>query len=386
MGTQRLTTIRWSATLILLAAFLGLTSLAGAQTYVRCSGTPGPGEYSTIQAALNATPRSGGIITVDGACHENVSIDAYNNLTIQGGTAGGSIVDAGPSDLGAVISLNVSSGVQLKQLTLQGAAGGNTVLVILDSYVSLTDSMVQGAVDSDGIDVYGRSDLSIRRTTIQNNGGNVDGAGLSVADTSSASLAGAGSIVQNNYFGVWVGGNAIVSINNGAQVLNNSLGVMVWGAQLVMNGPAVIRGNTINGIRLLHAIGRLQGNASQQGAIIEQNGGATVCCLVSAGIDATDGSHLDISWGHVANNNAPGIYLQDSSTARIYGGTISGNSGGGVQVTNLSVALLGPQPLNISANPGGDLVCTDFSIAYGDSSGVAKMKCANFKKMAFPYP
>lgn len=83
--------------------------------------------------------------------------------------------------------------------------------------------------------------------------------------------------------------------------------------------------------------------------------------------------------GLVTNNSAPGILVQDDSSATVVAQSpisITQNPIG-ISVINASTVELAAAP-SVTGNANGDLVCGAFSVAYGDASGVGRLNCSTF--------
>ncbi len=163
------------------------------------------------------------------------------------------------------------------------------------------------------------------------------------------------------------------------------------GGSLSINGPALIQGNTRNGVVLAGAAGGISASGlGPAGPTIQGNGsGPFVCCVLAAGINVVTGSRLQFRSGLVTDNFAPGLLVHDNSVVRIFGPGLAGqtvritNNPVGVEVTNLSTAALFLGPI-ISGNTGPDLSCSPESVAYGDGSGVGRINCPGFKVQPLP--
>jgi hypothetical protein len=352
------------------------------------------------------------------------------------GTAGAALVDPGgsPASFGAVLEIDNSQNITVQDLTIQVASRTIdfqiAVVSISASNVTFRTVRIEGAGPSDGIDIlqstvrlFGATvvennndgeglgegifvqgpdaNLTLRRDpagncpVIQGNGGDgifVNGSGAHVGIPASNGCA----TIQNNggtgifaSQGATVGLSALQATPGTVQVLNNTYGVIATlGSQLNVNGPVLIQGNTVIGLRLRTAFGSL-GSAADgaAGPTIRQNGSASSnpstvpCCAPPAAISLSNNATLDISAALVTGNSAPGLLVQDNSSVRLIGFSpiVITQNLVGISVTNTSTAALFLVP-SVAGNAGFDLVCGPESVAYGDLSGVGKTSCQQFKQ------
>lgn len=419
-----------------LAALLGLAAPARAST-VGCAGAAGgPFDFTSLGAALSAGPLTNLTITVSGVCTEAVVIGGAQNLQIIG-TPGSALADPGGStpNFGAVLEIDNSQGVVVQTLTIRLAArpasNGIPGIAVSGSFVTLIQCQIEGAAGSDGIDIFGpNATVRVRGGKIENNNDG-QGAGEGIAlfgpfaavglgrDASGncpliqgngdngivvsnlSSVAGGCATIQNNGaggFGQGIGiaafGDSTISLvvsqgsHNAIQVLNNgTYGVAaVTGSHLGIDGPVLIQGNSLGGVRVRNAGGQI-GSAPDgpAGPTIQQNGTSTSspCCALPAGISVASNAQLDITAVLVTNNSAPGVLVQDDSSVRIIGPLTINQNPIGVQVINASTAALFFAP-TITGNTTIDVVCGPDSVAYGDTSAVGKISCPQFKPQANP--
>jgi hypothetical protein len=410
--------------------FLGLAlpAHAGVSVTVGCAGASGgPFDFASLGAALGAITGNGDTITVSGTCTEYVVVNGVRNLRING-TPGAKLVDPGaadPSSLGFDAVLEIAdSSVFVGLLTIQVASrspdtavpvvfvegSGNVTLV------TFRNCTIEGAGASDGIRIFGLSNVFVRGATVieNNNDGQGNGEGIFVDGTSSLDVVPAGAppecpVIQGNGdAGILVGAGASARVRRCATIENNAIGILASGGSIVIRkpqatpgaiviqgnaigvnannggslsieGPVLIQNNTLDGVRLRSATGTLGGPT------IQQNGaGPMICCALPAGVSVAQSSHLELFSGLVTNNFAPGLLVQDDSTVRIAGSRVQiTNNPVGVAVTNLSTAALFLGPV-ISGNRGPDLSCSRDSVAYGDRSGVGRINCPGFKVQPLP--
>jgi hypothetical protein len=423
---------------VLVLMFASVSPAHGSNVSVGCTGAAGVSDFSRISDAVAANPGGNVNIFVSGVCTEAVLFVGVENVQLIG-MPGAALVDpGGVPAFGAVLEIDDSHNINIQTLTIQVAARGLDsqipVVAISNSTVDFRSARLEGAGPSDGIDIFQSNVRLFGATVIENNNdGQGDGEGVFVQGPSSnlllrrdpagncpliqnngdsgIMLTGSGAhvgingmfacaTIQNNGTGIWALQGATINLTsfqaspNPIQVLNNTIGVVaVVGAQLGINGPVLIQGNTIAGIRLRNAHGGL-GTAPDgvAGPIIQQNGTApsvissSFCCVLPAGISVSNNADLDLAAGTVINNSAPGLLIQDNSSTRVIGslGTLSiSQNPVGISVTNVSSVALFLAP-SVSGNATFDVSCGPDSVAYGDLSAVGKTSCQQFKSLPNP--
>jgi hypothetical protein len=423
-------TIRGLASATLLALFLLPAGSRAANVTVGCPGAAGgPFDYSSLTAALSAFPLTNVTITVSGTCTEAVVINGAQNLQIIS-TPGAGLVDPGgsPANFGAVMEIDNSQNVIVQGLSIEVASRtiDNAIPVILvqTSDVRIVQDRIEGAGASDGIDMFEATVRLIGATTIENNNDGLgDGEGVFLQGPNAALIllgdasgncpliqgngdsgifsGGGGTTVrapggrgcatiQNNFSGIDgnLGATIVLNVlqaNPGAvKLLNNSFGLVATnGTHFNLEGPVLIQGNAVDGVRLRNAFGSLTGSDGTAGPVVQQNGTSLnpPCCAPAAGISLANNATLDLTGGQVTNNAAPGVIAQDNSSVRLIGQlnqlSISKNPIG-VEVTDASSAAFFMAP-SISGNSSADVVCGPDAVAHGDLSAAGKLNCPQFR-------
>lgn len=409
---------------LLFAVCFLVTSAFGDNVSVGCPGGT-PGNYPSLTAALAAVSHNGDTITVSGTCTELVGVYGFNNLTILG-TAGAAVIEpAGDNPQGDVVDLANSQNVVIQALKIQAAPHtvdtAIPVVGITNSSVTFRDSTIEGNSETDGVDIFPTSSVSLIAGTVVEN--NPDGIGVYASGSGSAVIVrratgpGCPSIL-NNGDGLTADNNATIDVrqcatisgnlNNSAliasnggtvdvrnpqstpgsiQITNNAVGVLaVQGSRLVVRGPALIQGNSLDGIRVRSSsfgeIGPTAGGPA--GPNITQNGaGGFACCAAAAGVSLAVNATMEMNGASIYNNSGPGIHMTDNASARIFGPvSVTGNQGG-VVLQNSSTALLYFAP-SLSGNSSSDLSCTSDSRAYGDGTAIGRINCSGFQAQTNP--
>ncbi len=409
------TSVKACLCFVIILAFLTLNA---AGSTVGCAGASGTFDFNSLNAAVAAANPSVDIIFVSGTCTELVGIYGRQNLTIAGNPGATLAEPLGDNFQGDVLDIWDASNLSISGLRIQ--ANSHTpdtyisVVGVGNSSVSFVNIVIEGSTQTDGIDIYPSSNVTLQGGTVENN---PDGVGVYATGSGTAINLRRGPgltcpTIQNNTEGVYADTNASItirqcaiiknnsdigvaglsgasasvvgtpSIPSGIQILNNNFGILVAnGGTLTLNGPVLVQGNAYDGIRLRAARGAMGGTV---GPTISQNGFATqVCCVPTAGVTLTQGATMDFTAGSITGNSAPGVHITDNSSVRMIANAplqITGNHSG-VVVQNSSVAFL-YQPV-ISGN-GSDLSCTSDSRAYGDGSLVGRINCPGFKSESNP--
>jgi hypothetical protein len=181
----------------------------------------------TIGAAIakisKHTPLGPNLITVTGACHENVSINSLDNLTLQAGKAGASISDASGGTLDTVV-VDDAQRFGMNGFTINGSLNcadnavcrtqGNTIqnsqvgwgIRYSRSHGDSTQDVIQNS-NGNGLQIVNDSRVVLIDDTVQNNAGN----GAVVADAAFLILANSltTTTITNN------GGNGVVARDHG---------------------------------------------------------------------------------------------------------------------------------------------------------------------------
>jgi hypothetical protein len=206
---------------------------------------------STVQDALdNAAPGGRLVVTVVGACAENIFIER-DRVTIQGqsaqdrGTLAGVAPSVGNEGFESVVNVDGARGIRIQFMNIQGFAGqgGNHGVLVSDNgSVTIDDSTIENnarhgvfLVESSNVDLFGGS-------VVQNNGED----GVLVFENSHFDAVGA--TIQNN------GGSGVAAVISSSATFDTSTvsgnaqcGVFVGEASSgrMFNGNTISSGNSI---------------------------------------------------------------------------------------------------------------------------------------------
>jgi hypothetical protein len=271
--------------LIVVGTVAAADSLA-ANVTVRCGGA-GEDAFPSITAALaHLEARGPNVVTVHGACQENLSIVYFNRLTLNA-AAGASISDAS-GGVNSVIAITDSQTVVFNGFTINGA-----VVCQIASTCGFSGNTFQNS-PRDGIQLQSHSYALFNGDQIVNS----TGRGLLIAG---------GSIVDAT--AITVTGNGLTSASAGIR--------LVQSAVLLLNA-STIANNGLDGIRVTdHSSLHTTDN--------------TVTGNFDSGIGIESGSEARFSTGVTGNvisgNGNYGVFIADLSLGNneTAGNTISGN-------------------------------------------------------------
>jgi hypothetical protein len=284
--------------LAMAACALLIPAAAGAAKPVEVDCSSPKAKIKTIKDGLAQLPTIGpSTLLVSGICHESVSIENRQYLTVQGNPT--ATIDGGTDIESVMISTSNSREIMLTNLTVTG--GGQGVFCGGGDLCRMSNVTVENSLGV-GVGVGVFAVFTILHSTIQNNAG----PGVWLSGGSSVSLI--ASNVQGN-------GDNGITVRAGAMLRASSDGADP-------NIPTVIQNNAANGIdaSLLH--------------------GTVVL------VDST-----------VSRNGWDGVILGGGSVAEFERPTITGNAGHGVRIGSLSLAAFNSGPVLVNNNANPDVVC-----------------------------
>jgi parallel beta-helix repeat protein len=318
-------------------------------------------------------------IIVRGTCTESVVI-ARDDLVLQGGTLVGADPNAptvtvraiGVTISGMTIS-GGSNGVSARRQSEVGILGGtiqNTAshaVRAINAAVRIRNVGAQACVienaGGNGVSAEMASSVNVSGCQIQNNAA----AGI-YAQSNSAIDASGNTIAGNRSSGVFLefGSSGIV---NGNTITNNSPnGVFLFGSAHANMNANTITGSEANGLGMDRSdvegfdnvisgskASGVAATASQLalwGGSITGNGGD--------GMDLSFGSYLLLDGTDVSGNALSGVALQMNSTAKIMGATVSNNVRSGIYLSLSSKLFMSAPATTATGNGSGfGLKCAD---------------------------
>ena len=386
---------------VLSCVFLGTFPLLAPATDVAVNC---PGDSLNDAVAL-LDPVGPHTITVTGTCEEIVNIISLERVTIQA-PEGQTATIAPPA--GIALRIVNSRDINLVRLTITGARRG--IQLERASSVFLSGCTVENNATY-GIQVLDGSHLTMESSTVQDTG----------------------------FRGINVEGGTI-TINGNVQILRNSIGLRLSGAQGTLIGPAadagnLIADNTLAGLVVNYASSltlggknTIQNNgeigiqlAAGSGALLygqvdefnnplmpviegHTRGGITLFASASAyiagpleirnnggigspdqaGVYVSDGSSVYIFEGvRITNNLAPGILAEPTGTVELFQTTVSNNTGGGVKLLRMSMGKFDGGN-TVRGNGGADVSCDGTSLVAGDLTGVGSFDCRRIERALGP--
>jgi uncharacterized repeat protein (TIGR01451 family) len=309
-----------------------LMDCAGAATLIV------PGDYSTIQAAINAASTGDTILVNSGTYYENV--DVNKQLTLRG--VGSPVVDAGGSGNAIILS---ADGCILEGFVARNSAPGNYEIGVMSSYNTITGNTATGngygiflysycnnntitgntATGNSYFGIYLSSDCN--SNTITGNTATDNGYGIFLTSSSGNTLSGNTATGNTNY--------AISLISSSGNTLSGNTAIVIY---LYSSSGNTLSGNTATVISLYSSSGNtLLGNtatsislsSSSNSNTLSGNTATLISLSTFSNSNTLSGNTASISLsssrgntlsGNIATGNVYGIFLSISS-----GNTLSGN-------------------------------------------------------------
>ena len=187
------------------------------------------------------------VLLISGTCHENVVIQSFDKVTLQGNPT--ATIDGGSDPNVSTVFIADSRNVQLTSLTITG--GGDGLDCVQKSYCLLTQVTVQNA-QANGIRV-GASRTALLETVIQNNGAE----GMDI-NSASVGVVG-GSVTGNGTAGISVRNGGILGVASDdpapyANIENNlGPGIVALSHSTVSLNGVNITGNSGDGVTIQNA-------------------------------------------------------------------------------------------------------------------------------------
>ncbi|MEK7413760.1 MAG: right-handed parallel beta-helix repeat-containing protein, partial [Planctomycetota bacterium] len=280
----------------------------------------GAKKSNSITAALGALNKHGpNTILITGTCNEALSIDGYDHLTLLGNPTA-TISDPTPSQSPededtTVVLIFDSDRVVLQGITINGGATGIACQGF--SVCWLQDVHVHGTFGI-AVQFIRSSGFLFDDTVIEDN----VGFGLSALSGSNVSLGPRNSnvapTIQRNETGAFVGDNSHVQFTGSSVQDNSGVGIqVVRGSNVRVLGP--VTGNGAEGVILVGSTARIAG--------------ATITGNTGNGVVVANLSYANFSGGNTINGNDT-LDVNCSSTTAVTQGTGNANNLGGGGTTN----------------------------------------------------
>jgi parallel beta-helix repeat protein len=342
-----------------------------------------PGQYASIQAAINAASPGDTIQVGPGTYHERLNIMKALEIVSTGGAAatvidgdrlgdvvcfdqvptstlarfsGFTITDGGnaPAGRGGGVTINLVNGLTIENciISANSANDGAGILITGHSVCTIQNNQITGNTAARwgaGICVSDQSPAAILNNQILNNNVSQYGGGILVAAQSSPTIQGntiSGNTALGEPFGPLAGpggGGICVSNSSTPQILDNTItgnqaSHAGGGIELLGGAVATISGNSIRtnqapfggGIHVETGanVTTISGNTISENVSVQDPDHAGSGC--GAGISVFLYSQPVITGNTIANNTASlygaGIVLSEESNSTISGNQISGNA------------------------------------------------------------
>lgn len=325
-------------------------------------------------------------ILLQGTCNEYVTIDGFENLTING-QSGATIQPSAapaPGNVTSVVSITGSRGVTISGIAVHSlpsvfagiaiGKGSNQILiqnvntdgsagvVVYEEcqawLVNVNTNLTSGFA---ALWVFDKSDVHIVGGSLQKPSSGGFNAGLFIG---SGHVTMEGMTIRDMQQGININGSGSVDLNN--------FGLLPSGSDVVIDNPS---GTNFNGVIVSEGSSLNLGNVNLRINNAGQPWGGT-----TGGVLVTDDSVLSAGPSLiVTNSQGQGLVVTNNSHATLAGSTITGGLHGGIVVANLSTADNGFGSLTTVSGNGTDLFCDSNSFITGavNLTGVSTVNCGN---------
>jgi len=291
------------ALLVFLSALVvTITILPKAIATTHYVGGAGPGNYTTIQAAVDGANPGDNVYVYDGTYYENVVVS--EPLSLFGENTSTTVVDGGES---GVVILVTSDWVNITGLTARkGGSGFYDAGLRLDEVENCHIAHNIFSESTSGILVYGYS----HHIVIENN-----------------------TVLSNYRDGIALGASENVTLRNNTLKYN---GIFIWGSQLehwnthsiddtnTVSGRAVYYWKNVTGGQIPPGAGQVLLVNSSNVEIRDQN-----LTVGTAGVIIGHSSNISVVGNNASSNTRSGIYVWSSNLIAISNNTLSGNGQAG---------------------------------------------------------
>ncbi len=325
--------------IVFLVALFSFAVLASAKTINV------PGDFSTIQAALNAASDGDVIAVAAGSYFESLTVT--KSVSIEGVNKETTVLDgsSGRSRQLPAVLVRGTKSVTLKGFTIQGGRRG--VTVEQSTNVTIENNKIQRNARQ-GILVNESAQVQIRNNEIvenTNDTGNFVMRSIQViGPTAQATIVG-NTIANNTGFGLVVSFGAQVRLEQNRIANNGYVGVIS-----IDEGHVEMSGDTIESIRP---------GAAAPGAAAS-NGSGIVVDLYSV---------FALKNVTIRNNPGDGIAISEHSIVDLSESNINNNAGCGIRFDQASEVNLGAQT-NLEANAAGSICANVPALAAGGKRAV----------------
>ena len=321
---------------VLLTLLTFVSGGCAGNSYTVCPG--GGCNYTSIQAAINASQPGDTIIVRDGTYTENVEVNGAN-LTLQSenGSAFTTVVAAvNTSD----VFLIIANSVTITGFTVRNATSARGIRLLSVHHCTVSGNNASG--NYHGIYLYSSSNNYLTNNTANSNNDH----GIYLYSASNNNTLSGNTVNSNNGTGIYLGsannntlvGNTVNS-NNGTGIYlqsssNNTLAGNIasnneWGIDLYSSSTNILTENTVS-------------NNSNYGMYLRSSSNNNTLIGNTASNNANRGMYLSSSSNNILTNNTAsnnanrGMYLSSSSNNNLTGNTASNNSDRGIYLYSSS--------------------------------------------------
>jgi hypothetical protein len=303
-------------------AINALQASSGMRTATAVKTANVPGDFNTIQEAIDAAAPGDTVNIGAGTYNENLTI-SKSNIILQG--AAGTIINA-ENTAQAVITVDGARQVTLKRFTVQSGLVG--IAATAGAAVIITDVTAQDNANSGiGILIYKNSTSVLTNCTATRNG-----TGFEVGLSSSATFRGAIVATSNQSAGIAVNATSSIVFDSGSTITannNGGRGIDIGKVSSLECRSGSIQANN-NGDRGIH-VGSISAADFGGGSAVVTNGNS------SWGIQVSDSSVISLSNGTISSsqNQEDGIGIFNSGKLHVFSNgtvTVENNARHGVNL------------------------------------------------------
>jgi parallel beta-helix repeat protein len=280
-----------------------------------------PDNYTTIQAAVNASSPGDTIIVSDGTYTENVMVNKALTIQSENGSANCIVQTANPSNYVFVVT---ASNVTIRGFTLKNANGTGAAGIRLQSGVGhCTISNNTASNNYCGIYLYTSSNNNLTGNTVVNNS-----YGIRLYASSNNNTVTANTASNNSNSGIYLYSSLYNNLTNNTASYNSAYGIHLYSSSKSNTLTNNTASNNGKGIYLSISCNNntLTGN--------------TVSYNTQQGIYLDSSNNNNTLTGNTASYNYRGISLASSSYNNLTGNTANSNTYIGIELTSSNSNIL----------------------------------------------
>jgi len=362
-------------------AVYALQVTSGARTIMSTAIINVPGDFDTIQEAIDAASEGDTITVAAGTYNENIFI-RKDHITIEGADKATTIISAGNTAAETIKIYNCTN-VTINNVQIKGGIIG---IKAFAANFYITNSIIQN--NDVGIKTQFNASAIIEDSFVKNNTvdglkcifgssfyaggteftGNADN-GLDLYSNASGIISSC-TISTNGGTGISVSGGSHIVIENNSEISSNAgSGVGVYRSSQANIINTMVSSNTLSGIEVVHNAG-----AKIETSEITNNGAGDVW---AGGIGIYHAGYVNVSNSEIYLNQGPGVDMTGGSVMKMQGGDtrVHSNAMYGVGIHNSSNARF-YDTVSITNNTGFGIECgsasevTKSEIYFGDDTNL----------------